>query len=163
MSAAPDSKPCPFCGELIRLNAIKCRFCGEFLDGSAQPTPQRSPAAASTDPGAIKWVVPVGRNLFAMAAGYFGVLALIPYPFLIFSLFPENARRNTLKNVLYLGAGLNGVMGFLAIVLGIGAIVLVLQGGKKGLGRAIFAVLAGLAGGIGYGLAVVWFIEKFIG
>jgi hypothetical protein len=38
-----------------------------------------------------------------------------------------------------------------------------MQGGKKGLGRAIFAILAGLAGSIGYGLAVLWFIEKFIG
>lgn len=29
-----QTKPCPFCAETIRYEAIKCRFCGEFLDGN---------------------------------------------------------------------------------------------------------------------------------
>ncbi len=33
-----DLKPCPFCGERIKKTAVKCRFCGQFLDQELKTT-----------------------------------------------------------------------------------------------------------------------------
>jgi TM2 domain-containing membrane protein YozV len=33
----PNTKACPYCGEGILLNAVKCRFCNEYLDESKRP------------------------------------------------------------------------------------------------------------------------------
>lgn len=38
----PAARPCPFCAESIRTDAIKCRYCGEFVDGRSRPS-YRSP------------------------------------------------------------------------------------------------------------------------
>ncbi len=36
-----EQKECPFCRELVKATAVKCRHCGEFLDGRAEKPEQR--------------------------------------------------------------------------------------------------------------------------
>jgi Domain of unknown function (DUF4190) len=66
-----DRKNCPICGQLILAVARKCRYCGGYLDPSAQP---HAPVPGSLD----RMLLPVGRPTSAIAAGYLALFSVLP-------------------------------------------------------------------------------------
>lgn len=54
VAAEPDSKACPSCAARIKVEAIKCRHCGRFLDEpAAVAIPAPPPAVPQVDQGGV--------------------------------------------------------------------------------------------------------------
>lgn len=78
-----DTKFCPHCDEEIRAAARKCRHCGEMLDDEPIAKPRKKkPTHGTVD----RMLIPVGRPISAIAAGYCALFGIIPMCGLPFSI-----------------------------------------------------------------------------
>lgn len=117
-----DLVPCRYCGEMIKAIARKCRHCREYLDEELRAENRAGSAASTTD----RLLMPVDRPLSAIAAGYLGLLSLLP------------------------------LFGILAIAFGFYALsVLKKNPALTGRGRAIFGIVMGILFTLLYGAGIV--------
>lgn len=105
--AASEGRHCPHCRAPLALNAVGCTQCGTRFSSSER----------LGDNAGIRMLMPVGRSIWAIIAGYLGLFAVlvIPAPF--------------------------------AIIVGVIAIVDICRHPEKhGMGRAIFGIVMGVIG-----------------
>jgi len=116
-------KPCPYCAEMIDDDSVRCQYCQSDLTTMPTAPPQSQKIG---DDAGMRMLLPVGRSLWAIAAGYLGLFSIL------------------------------GCFGPLAIIISAVAIYDMKKHPEKhGMGRAIFGLVMGILGSIGLAIGLV--------
>src|SRR4030042_1233122 len=71
-----NTKPCPFCAEIIQSRAVKCRFCGEFLNTAKARALEAEAEAAAESPPSEAGQIDDGV-LFSGRPSLFGMIPML--------------------------------------------------------------------------------------
>lgn len=89
---------CTNCGNPVAEGAAFCAKCGAKTNAAVRP-------AATDDDAVVKWLLPVGRSGFAMAAGYLALFSVLVVPAPLALLFGVLALRDIKKHPEKSGRG----------------------------------------------------------
>lgn len=101
MSEGDATKTCPHCGETILAAAKKCRFCRQYLDDELAAENASLAWNRMTAPPSAgdRMLMPVGRPISAIIAGYCGLLAFFPLIGIIFGVAGVACGATALKTI----------------------------------------------------------------